>query len=442
MSRLPTPGSDNGAWGQVLNDFLSVEHNTDGTLKASGSLSAKADDSTVVHTAGTETVTGIKTFSASPVIPTPTSAAHATTKAYVDSAAASGTPDATASTKGKLQLAGDLGGTASTPTVPTAVKKGDLFVNVKDYGAVGDGTTNDTAAFNAAITAAGAGTLLIPVGTYLLPSGLSFSGKACSIQGNGEGTVLRGTGSGPVLDFSGWASPGKSVGRFSVRGNNTAGSTANTGIKLNAGFAQVGMHFHDIRISETGGPGFDFGQAELADFSRIMVTEPAGASANDVPYFKATGALNGNRLIGLGLYSISATANVGASRAVVFRDNGTYAPNNNVFEGWWFQFLHPSSNQALCTFAGNANMISDFQFFDCSKASGATATVHIRLSPPAIGDLGGNTIRGIIPGNGGIATSIDAGVDVLQSRNSIEGTKGYQGTNVVLASGLLIPTCR
>jgi len=34
MSRLPTPGSDNGVWGDVLNDFLLVEHNTDGTLKA------------------------------------------------------------------------------------------------------------------------------------------------------------------------------------------------------------------------------------------------------------------------------------------------------------------------------------------------------------------------------------------------------------------------
>jgi hypothetical protein len=33
MARLPTPGSDNGVWGTVLNDFLSVGHNTDGTLK-------------------------------------------------------------------------------------------------------------------------------------------------------------------------------------------------------------------------------------------------------------------------------------------------------------------------------------------------------------------------------------------------------------------------
>jgi parallel beta-helix repeat protein len=33
MSRLPVPGSDQGQWGQILNDFLSVEHNTDGTFK-------------------------------------------------------------------------------------------------------------------------------------------------------------------------------------------------------------------------------------------------------------------------------------------------------------------------------------------------------------------------------------------------------------------------
>ena len=33
MSRLPVPGSDNGTWGDILNDFLSVEHNSDGTQK-------------------------------------------------------------------------------------------------------------------------------------------------------------------------------------------------------------------------------------------------------------------------------------------------------------------------------------------------------------------------------------------------------------------------
>jgi len=36
MTRLPTPGSDSGNWGSILNDFLNTAHNADGTLKASG----------------------------------------------------------------------------------------------------------------------------------------------------------------------------------------------------------------------------------------------------------------------------------------------------------------------------------------------------------------------------------------------------------------------
>lgn len=33
MPRLPLPGSDQGTWGQILNDYLSQAHKTDGTLK-------------------------------------------------------------------------------------------------------------------------------------------------------------------------------------------------------------------------------------------------------------------------------------------------------------------------------------------------------------------------------------------------------------------------
>jgi hypothetical protein len=33
LARLPIPGSDDGTWGDVLNDYLAVEHNSDGSLK-------------------------------------------------------------------------------------------------------------------------------------------------------------------------------------------------------------------------------------------------------------------------------------------------------------------------------------------------------------------------------------------------------------------------
>ncbi len=119
MARLPIPGGDDNAWGQVLNDFLNVSHATDGTLKSSAVTDAgAAADAAVVHNSGNEVVAGTKTFSASPVVPTPTLGSQAANKTYVDSVAGAGAPDATTTTKGILQLAGDLGGTAASPTVP------------------------------------------------------------------------------------------------------------------------------------------------------------------------------------------------------------------------------------------------------------------------------------------------------------------------------------
>ncbi|MBP7807392.1 hypothetical protein KA047_02755 [Candidatus Saccharibacteria bacterium] len=43
MARLPVPGSDDGTWGDVLNEYLAVEHNADGSLKPGASLASKED---------------------------------------------------------------------------------------------------------------------------------------------------------------------------------------------------------------------------------------------------------------------------------------------------------------------------------------------------------------------------------------------------------------
>ena len=142
MSRLPTPGADNNTWGQILNDFLSIEHNTDGTLK---NVARPAE---VIHNSGNETIAGVKTFSSSPAVPTPVGAADAATKAYVDATAIAGAPDATISDKGIVQLAGDLGGTGSVATAPiisdsaiTTVKLNNAAVTANK---IATGTITDT----------------------------------------------------------------------------------------------------------------------------------------------------------------------------------------------------------------------------------------------------------------------------------------------------------
>ncbi len=47
MSRLPTPGSDNGTWGTILNDFLGVSHAADGTLSSNVVSNANIADGTI-----------------------------------------------------------------------------------------------------------------------------------------------------------------------------------------------------------------------------------------------------------------------------------------------------------------------------------------------------------------------------------------------------------
>lgn len=66
----------------------------------------------------------------------------------------------------------------------------DIF-NVKDYGALGDGSTNDSTAINAAIAAinaAGKGTLLFPDGVYLMNSAPTTITVPVSVVGYGMGT--------------------------------------------------------------------------------------------------------------------------------------------------------------------------------------------------------------------------------------------------------------
>ena len=128
----------------------------------------------------------------------------------------------TESLTGKAQSdAGSLATTGSTAS--TAPDKGDQ-VNVKTYGAVGDGVTNDTAAFNAALTAlatAGGGRCLVPKGTYLIsattnPAITSHVSSNVHLVGEGrEASILKiaGIPAGNFLFCSGdnWSVEGLTI---------------------------------------------------------------------------------------------------------------------------------------------------------------------------------------------------------------------------------------
>jgi len=74
MARLPIIGSDSGTWGSILNDFLKVSHNSDGTLSSSaltqaGALTESAADSQYVKSSSVGTASGVASLDSTGNVP-------------------------------------------------------------------------------------------------------------------------------------------------------------------------------------------------------------------------------------------------------------------------------------------------------------------------------------------------------------------------------------
>lgn len=108
---------------------------------------------------------------------------------------------------------------------------GGIFINVKSFGAVGDGVTNDTAAIQDAIDSIGETNYMLyfPAGTYYITSPLEFPNNSGQIIGVGrmQSTIL--TGDCTAFEFVGAA--GVSISNIGIRCK-TQGSSNAIGIKL------------------------------------------------------------------------------------------------------------------------------------------------------------------------------------------------------------------
>lgn len=111
-------------------------------------------------------------------------------------------------------------------------------VNVKDFGAVGDGTTNDTTAIQAAITAASSvgDVVFFPNGTYLISSTLTISVNRILLVGQGRdnttiktstASIVLVTSNAAMTTLHGITLEGDSTTTIGFLGNGTSGTGTN-----------------------------------------------------------------------------------------------------------------------------------------------------------------------------------------------------------------------
>ncbi len=194
-NRLPTVGGDSGNWGTVLNDFLSVSHDSTGKLK-------------------------------------------------------------------------------------------NLFINVKDYGAVGDGVTDDIAAIQAAINALSAGvsgnttdttgTVFLPPGKYKITAPVKLHSGVILIGSGVDATAI--VNSSTTTDsIQSDTSKTKSARRIAIRDLYIQGSgaaSAGRAINLDSGDAS-GASFHIENVIISGHyDGIRFNNTVVGVFDNIRIDVP------------------------------------------------------------------------------------------------------------------------------------------------------------------------
>lgn len=314
--------------------------------------------------------------------------------------------------------------------------------NVKDYGAVGNNSTDDTTAIKAAITAAGAATIVengstinkggcvyFPAGVYVVSSTITFparvspqgdsSGGALGASENSPGaSIIRGTMNAPILSFPNDRFSMKDIG---VVGPNNAGYSSSVCIKVGPANAYNFSIEHVYASYCYDGIVIDgVFNGKLDDVTAQFNLR------NGIRALSAQGAWSGINVVsnqGDGLYIGSGSVNNTASPWIASLqtfNNGGYGVN---VQGGGFSvsefFINNDYKGGINVGpAASTTQIANGQL----QYSGATSTYGTNLTAPGINIASGFANHAEISG---VQFFSDQGIDInIESTSAIVGITG------------------
>ncbi|MCP3773473.1 twin-arginine translocation signal domain-containing protein [Paenibacillus sp. MZ04-78.2] len=164
--------------------------------------------------------------------------------------------------------AGRFGGTYAEAADSTAAEAPvSPWVNVKAYGAKGDGKTDDTTAIQNALKEAANKSVFFPIGAYCISSTINVPAYS-SLIGEGNGSKIKCTASVPMLELSSSNQFGNRYGV--IRDLSLDGAwKATAGIVLNN--VVVGRSFYDVQIFNVNGAAFQMDATQNCNFQSIHI---------------------------------------------------------------------------------------------------------------------------------------------------------------------------
>jgi type II secretory pathway pseudopilin PulG len=259
------------------------------------------------------------------------------------------------------------------------------IVNVKSYGAEGDGVTDDTSAIQSAIDAAytaGGGIVYVPEGTYLLSSSLVIKANVRLIGAGTRATILQQSGDGAVVYFqTDYTSTifGVEISNMTLQGN-TSDTTTGDGLKCEeTAYGISDCRFTNLWITKCGRYGLYFKQTtnpwwvQYCHFENIRIgLFSEDDSPQDIPVYLCGG------------FSTNVFINVRSThtkKGWVLTASNSIPPENNVFIDCNIQNVNTSDSVEhgfTINFAWNTTIINLYiEGISINDSTNASSAIYI-----------------------------------------------------------------